>query len=62
MHLTPSIGTELATILGFNFKKVIGEPLTEWLSSVVRANIVVDKNFSIQELSLEREIEYLELC
>ena len=49
-------------ILGFNFKKAIGEPLTEWLSSVIRANIVVDKNSSIQELSLEREIEYLKLC
>lgn len=50
-------------ILGFNFKKAIGEPLTEWLSSVIRANIVVvDKNLSIQELSLKREIEYLKLC
>lgn len=51
-------------ILGFNFKKAVGEPLTELLASYIRANInksTVD-GMTMQMLEKQREIEYLKIC
>lgn len=50
-------------ILGFNFKQAIGEPLTELLASLIRANIKTeDKNIEMQILAQKREIEYFKIC
>lgn len=50
-------------ILGFNFKKAVGEPLTEWVASLIRANINTnDRNMELQILSQQREIEYFKIC
>lgn len=51
-------------ILGFNFKKAVGEPLTELLASYIRAQIskpTVD-GVTIQMMEKQREIEYLKIC
>lgn len=51
-------------ILGFNFKKAIGEPLTELLASCIRSKIsnpTVD-GLTIQMMEKQREIEYLKIC
>lgn len=51
-------------ILGFNFKKAIGEPLTELLASYIRSQIskpTVD-GITIQMMEKQREIEYLKIC
>lgn len=51
-------------ILGFNFRKAIGEPLTEllsaWISSKIPSNLEIDKR--IRALSEEKEIEYIKLA
>lgn len=50
-------------MLGFNFKKAIGEPLTELLASLIRSKVVaVEKNVDMQQLSTEREIEFYKVC
>ena len=50
-------------MLGFNFKKAVGEPLTELLASFIRSNIVsIEKNIDMQQLSLEREVELYKIC
>lgn len=50
-------------ILGFNFKQAVGEPLTELLASLIRANIkTTDKNIEMQMLIQQREIEYFKIC
>lgn len=50
-------------ILGFNFKRAIGEPLTELLASLIRSNIkTADKNIEMQILAQQREIEYYKIC
>lgn len=51
-------------ILGFNFKKAVGEPLTELLASYIRANVkkpVVD-GLTTQMMEMQKEIEYLKIC
>ena len=51
-------------ILGFNFKKAVGEPLTELLASYIRAQIskpTVD-GVTMQMMEKQREIEYLKIC
>lgn len=51
-------------ILGFNFKKAVGEPLTELLASFIRSQIsrpTVD-GLTIQMMEKQREIEYLKIC
>lgn len=50
-------------ILGFNFKKAVGEPLTELLASFIRSKIskpTVD-GMTIQMLETQKEIEYLKV-
>lgn len=51
-------------MLGFNFKKAIGEPLTDLISSLIKAKITSDsdKTMDMQLLSLQRELEYLKVC
>lgn len=50
-------------MLGFNFKKAIGEPLTELLASLIRSKVVsVEKNIDMQQLSIERELELYKIC
>jgi len=51
-------------ILGFNFKKAVGEPLTELLASHIRANINKSTvgGVTVQMLEKQREIEYLKIC
>ena len=31
-------------ILGFNFKKAIGEPMTEWIASLIKSKINDEKS------------------
>lgn len=50
-------------MLGFNFKKAIGEPLTELLASFIRSNVVsIEKNAELQQLGIERELELYKIC
>lgn len=50
-------------ILGFNFKKAIGEPLTELLAAFIRKNInTTEKTLELQMLTQQREIEYFKIC
>lgn len=50
-------------ILGFNFKKAVGEPLTELFASWIRSNIkTTDRNVEMQILAQQREIEYFKIC
>lgn len=50
-------------ILGFNFKKAIGEPLTELLASLIRSKINATENAAeLQMLIQTRDIEFFKLC
>lgn len=51
-------------ILGFNFKKAIGEPLTELISSLIKTKTGNEFNAtsSLQILQQQREIEFLKIC
>ena len=50
-------------ILGFNFKKAIGEPLTELLASLIRSKINTTENAAeLQMLIQTRDIEFFKLC
>lgn len=51
-------------ILGFNFKKAVGEPLTELLASWIRSKTynASSNAMDVQRLIQQREIEYLKVC
>lgn len=50
-------------ILGFNFKKAIGEPLTELLASLIRSKInTTEKAIELQKIAHERDIEFFKVC
>ena len=49
-------------ILGFNFKKALGEPLTELIESLIKSKVYNDRNYDLQLLNLQREIEFLKVC
>lgn len=50
-------------MLGFNFKRAIGEPLTELLASLIRAKIsTTEKAIEMQQLAQKRDIEFFKLC
>lgn len=49
-------------ILGFNFKKALGEPVTEYVASLIQSKIHNDKSIELQLLIQQREIEYLKIC
>lgn len=50
-------------ILGFNFKKAVGEPLTELTASLIRSKMnTSDLTLEVQLLAQQREVEYLKVC
>ena len=49
-------------ILGFNFKQAIGEPMTEFIGSLIRSKVNDDKKMELQILEQKRTIEYLKVC
>lgn len=60
--IKPFLSEELFNImqiLGFNFKKALGEPLTELIASLIRNNIKNNIDNSIHMLEQQKEIEYL---
>lgn len=45
-------------ILGFNFKKAIGEPLTNLFASLIESKAPNNKNLELQLTMQQREIEW----
>jgi|ERR1035441_88981 hypothetical protein len=65
--LKPILSVETVTILqliGFNFKKAVGEPLTDLVAKLIasRAKVDADRIQEIQALALKREVAYLEIA
>jgi hypothetical protein len=63
----PLLSVETVTVLqllGFNFRRAIGEPLTELVSKLILARTQGDPDtmLEIQRLTLERENTYLQLA
>jgi hypothetical protein len=57
--LTPLLSVETITIvqlLGFNFRKAIGQPLTDLVGNAIRSRTQPDDTAAIRKLDLEREI------
>lgn len=48
-------------ILGFNFKKALGEPLTELVASIIKSKIQNNNSQELQLTSCQRDIEYFKL-
>ncbi|MCI4658479.1 hypothetical protein [Cryobacterium zhongshanensis] len=46
-------------LLGFNFRKAIGEPLTELVERAILSKAPGDTSVVIQRLQLEREVGYI---
>lgn len=51
-------------LIGFNFRKAIGEPLTKLVGQLILSRAQADSalNLEIQRLGLQRELAYLELA
>lgn len=49
-------------ILGFNFKKALGEPVTELVASLIKSKMYNETNLELQVLAHQREIEYFKIC
>jgi predicted helicase len=65
--LQPLLSVEMVTVLqlvGFNFRKAIGEPLTELIARLILAKAQEDQSAAqeIQRLALVRETSYLEVA
>ncbi len=65
--IQPLLSVETVTVLqliGFNFRKAIGEPLTELVSKLILSKIQADPalELEIQRLNLVRETAYLEIA
>jgi hypothetical protein len=65
--LQPLLSVEMVTVLqlvGFNFRKAIGEPLTELVARLILAKAQEDPSAAqeIQRLALVRETSYLEVA
>jgi predicted helicase len=65
--LQPLLSVEMVTVLqlvGFNFRKAIGEPLTELIARLILAKAQEDPSAAqeIQRLALVREASYLEVA
>jgi hypothetical protein len=65
--LHPLLSVEMVTVLqlvGFNFRKAIGEPLTELIARLILAKAQDDPSAAqeIQRLALVRETSYLEVA
>jgi hypothetical protein len=65
--LNPVLSVETLTILqllGFNFKRAIGEPLTDLVARAISARTTPDPTAvtELQRLGMERELAYIELA
>lgn len=63
--LTPLLSVETITILqllGFNFRKAIGQPLTDLVGNAIRSRTQPDDTAAIRKLDLEREIAVLQIA
>lgn len=63
--LTPLLSVETITILqllGFNFRKAIGQPLTDLIANAIRSRTQPDDAAALQRLDLEREIAVLQIA
>lgn len=63
--LKPLLSIETVNVLqllGFNFRKAIGEPLTELVERAILSKAPGDTSFEIQRLQLEREVGYIALA
>jgi hypothetical protein len=65
--LTPLLSAETVTILqllGFNFRRAIGEPLTELVASLISTRTPADSDrlLELQALQSQRDIKYIELA
>lgn len=65
--LTPLLSVETLTILqllGFNFKRAIGEPLTNLVAAAINAKANADAatTLEVQRLGIERELAYVSLA
>lgn len=65
--LSPLVSVETLTILqlvGFNFKKAIGEPLTELVAQAITARASPDPTAAteLQRINVQRELAYVELA
>ncbi len=63
----PILSVETVTVLqliGFNFRKAIGEPLTELVSRLILAQSQVEPalHLELQRLGLQRELAYIEVA
>lgn len=61
----PILSVETTTVLqliGFNFRRALGEPLTELVSRLILSATPVEptRNSEIQKLALQRELAYIE--
>lgn len=65
--IQPILSVETVTVLqlvGFNFRKAIGEPLTQLVAQLILSRAQADSTLSseIQRLALMREVAYLEVA
>ena len=66
LSLRPLLSKEtfnILQLLGFNYKKAIGEPLTELINGLITSQIPAnsEKNIEYQILNTQREIEYFKI-
>ena len=65
--LKPVLSVETVTVLqlvGFNFRKAIGEPLTELVSRIILAKAQADPvaNLEVQRLAMQRELALIQVA
>jgi len=65
--LSPLLAAETLTILqllGFNFKKAIGEPLTDLVAQAISSRTTSDprSDIDVERLNAQRELAYLQLA
>lgn len=58
--LSPEILTILQ-LIGFNYRRAIGDPLTDFISSKIRSGITSDMQEQAQLLAAQREVEILKI-
>ena len=65
--LTPLLSVEMLTVLqlvGFNFKKAIGEPLTLWLQKFITSKVPADpqSNLEYNKLLMTFNVELVKVA
>ncbi len=63
----PILSKETVTImqiLGFNFRKALGEPLTELTSSLIKSKMPINQDYNdeMKLVAAQREVEYIKVC